>query len=155
MNYMKIISYDYISSSEVISKFIFKESENINIVDKTLIVPYFMVLEGIFQTAGKVARESTGNRFGAYIVSFKKVKFKRPIFKNEVINIKATLNKINNQNKCTLFNIYVSAGEEIIIDGCSLILKQDENVDSSQLNNSKCLTINEQLLNLNMEGRMK
>lgn len=135
MNYMKMVAFTKVTSEKSSTIFTYKNSEEVNRMDNDGIVPSFMVLEAIFQTAGRVAREYSGNTRGAYVVSFSGMKMSRVIFSYEKLEIHAELTSINQANHCFFLTISAFVGSENIIQKVRLILKQSDDIRTDQLNN--------------------
>ncbi|MCM3135798.1 hotdog fold thioesterase [Paenibacillus polysaccharolyticus] len=147
MDYMKMVHYLEISSSEVLSGFIYKDNEEFCELDKPVIVPMYLLLEAFFQTAGKVAREYSNNKSGGSIVSVSNLYFKRPILSNEYIRIRANLVSFNVSKRCFFFKLSVCIEEEVVISDADIIIKQEEGISSKYLNNST-LTDKEKILEI-------
>lgn len=137
MNYMRMVSFKKISKEEAISEIFFQEREAvlINEFDKKPSIYNFMVIEAIFQTAGRVAREYTDNKYGGIIVGFNEFKFKHNINLNKLIEIKAKLISYNEKLKSFFLEVSVYEEGKIILNKGTIIIKQDENISSHYLNN--------------------
>ena len=72
MNYMKMIKFKSVDLNKSTASLSFQEREEDlkNELECNNIVPYFTLIEAIFQTAGRVAREHSQNMYGGIIVSF-------------------------------------------------------------------------------------
>ena len=145
MNYMQMVSFVETSSSEVLSKFIYKRNEEYSELDKPILVPSYLVLEAIFQTAGKVAREYSNNKCGGSIVSFSGFTLVRPVFSNELINIKARLISFNEARRCFFLDVSVYAGQEVIVHNGQVLIMQDEAIKSQFLNNTDAVDVDNYL----------
>lgn len=139
MNYMKMVSFNKVTDRSSIATFVYKDNEDINSLDKSFLVPVFMLLEAIFQSTGKIAREFSENKRGAYVVSFGKVNFRRPVFSYEVLKLKSSLSSYNQLNGCVYLECSVYSGEEIIVDKAYVMLKQDDNINPVYLNNEESI----------------
>lgn len=136
MNYLKMVAFKSTSKSEGSALFTFKNSEEVNALDKDCIVPNFMILEAIFQAAGKVAREYSDNKRGAYIVSFSGMKFNRVVLSYEQLIIESKLMSMNKMNGCIYLSISAFVDKEVILKNVRLILKQSDDISTGYLNNS-------------------
>ena len=65
MNYMNMVKFEKVSREESLAIIYFQEREEIfrNELEHSSIVPYFVVIEAIFQTAGRAAREYSNNKY--------------------------------------------------------------------------------------------
>ena len=142
MNYMKMVAFTKVTIQKSSAVFIFKNSEEVNIIDNEGIVPGFMILEAIFQTAGKVAREYSGNTRGAYVVSFSGMKMSRILFSYELLLLHAELTSMNQANQCFFLTISAFVGDENILQKGRLILKQSDDIKTDRLNN--CSLVNQE-----------
>lgn len=145
MNYMKMIHFVHTSSTEVTSKFIYKESEEFSEVDKPFIVPSYLILEAMFQTAGKVAREYSNHQSGGSIVSFGNWHFKRPVFSNETMWIRAQFLSFHPTKRCFFIKVSMDSDSENIITSGEVIIMQDQSIENQYLNNTD-LEIKSQIL---------
>ena len=134
-----MVAFKNVTQTESDSLFIFKNSEETNSFDTDSIVPTFMLIEALFQSAGKVAREGSGNNRGAYIVSFSKLKLKRPIFSYEKLEIHSKILSTNGSSGCFFFTVSAKVKNETVLENMSLILKQDKYIKPKFLNNCTVL----------------
>lgn len=136
MNYMKMVDFIKVGNEAVTSRFIVKENERRECIENKVLVPNFLILEAIFQTAGKVAREFTNNVSGGTIVSFKNLNYVRPIFTNEITNMEARLISYNKIRKCLFIKVKVLIDHEVIIKDVDVIIMQDSSIKTDYLNNT-------------------
>jgi hypothetical protein len=150
---MKMIDFLEVSSEKSISQFIYRESDKINSFDIARLVPFYSVIEAIFQTAGAVARAFTENKKGGYIVNFSNLKFKRPVMMGELIIITANFISYSERQECFFLNTELKTALEndILVNGCDLIIKQDKSITTGKLNNIKKVNNQEYLLNLGFD----
>lgn len=104
--------------------------------DTGLTVPFYVLLESVFQTAGRLAREVTHNRHGAGIVSFSNFVFARPVFQDEQVTYYAKLLSVNEEKRSFFFRITISAEGQLIVPDGRLITKQEDVISTHSLNNN-------------------
>ncbi|MDR1418191.1 MAG: hypothetical protein LBI80_03440 [Endomicrobium sp.] len=150
MNYMKMINFLEVSPKKSISRFIYRESEEISSFDIARLAPFYSVIEAIFQTAGAVARAFTENKKGGYIVNFSNLKLKRPVMMDELIIITANFISYSERQECFFLKTELKTALEndILVNGCDLIIKQDKSITTGKLNNIKKVNNQEYLLSL-------
>lgn len=136
MDYMKMVLFKNVTKESSRALFVFKNSEKVNSFDNDCIVPVFMLIEAVFQTAGKVAREFSGNVRGAYVVSFNNLKFERIAYSYEIIEIHSKMVSVNTSNGCFFFNVSAYIKNEVILESATLILKQSDDIRTDYLNNN-------------------
>ena len=142
---MKMVSFIDISPSKVISEFIYKENQDFSELDQIILVPNYLVLEAMFQTAGRVAREYSNNKCGGSIVSFSNFNLVRPIFCNELLHIKAELISFNQHRRCFFLGVSVYKDQEVIVKDGRLLIIQDTAIQPQFLNNRYPVDINHYL----------
>lgn len=147
MNYMKMVNFIHITDSDIKAEIVFQEREEIftNTLNKDVIVPYYVVLEAMFQTAGRLARAITNNVYGGSIVSLSNFTFSRPILLNENITINAKILSFSDEQKSYFFQIILETENEQIIPEATLIIKQEQNILTENLNNKPILSKKEWL----------
>lgn len=95
-------------------------------------VPYFVILEAIFQTCGRHVRELTGGTRGGIIASLRHFTFSRPLLCHERVDYLSTKAKLDQQSG--FFKVAVKVeGEPILHEGL-LILRLTESMLGSELN---------------------
>ncbi|WP_379134453.1 hypothetical protein [Paenibacillus sp. sgz500958] len=151
---MKLVSFTRLSSTEVESCQVLQPREDVfeSEFDTGLTIPFFVLLESIFQTAGRLAREVTNNQYGAGIVSFSNFAFARPIFPDEKVTFSAKLLSINEDIRSFFFQIKISVEGQIIVPDGKLITKQEDVIATSDLNNSMMLSVEDGLIQLGLMG---
>ena len=147
MNYMKMIKFKSVDLNKSTASLSFQEREEDlkNELECNNIVPYFTLIEAIFQTAGRVAREHSQNMYGRIIVSFNEFCFHRPVFLNEKITIKAKIVSYNENLKIYFFSVSVYGENDIIIKDGAVLIKQEKIIKSNYLNNSMETSIEENM----------
>lgn len=135
MNYMQAVEFTYISTEYVESKVFYQKREEIfrGYFDFIKIVPWFIINEACFQTAGRLIRENTNNEYGGIVLSFNNFYFTRPLLPNETIFIKAILKSLTKES--AFINLSVQVDNEVIVNNGKLILLLTKEIVSNHLNN--------------------
>ncbi len=138
MNYMNMVKFTNVSLEESTAVIYFQEREEIFKAENDClnIVPYFVLIEAIFQTAGRVAREYSNNIYGGIIASFSDFCFSRPIFTDEMLTIKAKILSYNEKAKVFYFQVSLYCEDEVILPNGIILIKQEKIISSEYLNNS-------------------
>lgn len=148
MNYMNMVKFIHVSFKNAVASICFQEREELfnKDINQTNIVPNFVIIEAIFQTAGRIAREYSNNVYGGIIVSFNNFNFIRPVFTDEQLTINANLLSYNDKAKVFYLQVSLSGeeNEKILPDGVVLI-KQVKQITSDYLNNNMKFSIDENL----------
>lgn len=154
MRYMQLVSFTRVSTSEAEACQVLQPREDVfeAELDTGLTVPFYVLLESVFQTAGRLAREVTHNRYGAGIVSFSNFVFARPVFQDEQVTYYARLLSVNEEIRSFFFRVTISAGGEIIVPDGRLITKQENVISTHSLNNNTRLSAEDGMNLLNVEG---
>lgn len=139
-NYMKNSIIQKIIDDEIEALFICKQSDVNIAIDTDIYVPSYLIIESIFQTAGRLVREYKQKQYGGYIVQIKGLSFSKPIYCNTLITIKAKYISYNKKNECSFVSISVTQGNILLVNGATLIIKQDSSIKEEFLNNSIFLT---------------
>lgn len=134
MNYMKMVSFVVVKSDYTISETAFYEREEFfrDSFPNKKIVPTFVIMESIFQTAGRMVRAYTNSEYGGIIASFSNFNFTRPILANETIRISSHL-KSSNEKSCFVL-ISLTVENEPILQNGKLMLILEPAIISNQLN---------------------
>ena len=142
MNYLHMIAVKEITTDKIVSYACFQCREEIfrEQLNFIKIVPIYLILESCFQTAGRFARELTNNRMGAYVVSFNRFDFKRPIFANEILFFTACFK--SQLEEMMRFKVSIDSEVDNILSSGEVILKQTEQITNEYLNNAKGDEIN-------------
>lgn len=153
LRYMQLVSFTRISASEAEACQVLQPREDIfeAELDTGLSVQFYVLLESVFQTAGRLAREVTHNRYGAGIVSFSNFVFARPVFQDEEVTYSAKLLSVNEELRSFFFRVTIAAGGEVIVPDGRLITKQEDVISTQSLNNNTRLSAEEGMNLLNVE----
>ena len=145
MNYMTMVKFEKVSLEESLATIYFQEREELfkKELDHSNIVPYFVIIEAIFQTAGRVAREYSDNTYGGIIVSFNDFCFNRPIFADE--QLKAKILSYNNNSKVYYLHVSLYGDTDIILSNGVIMIKQVKQITSNYLNSSIKMPIDKNL----------
>lgn len=135
---MKMVNFILVEGDYALSEAIFSEREEFfrNSFPNKKIVPSFVIIESIFQTAGRMIRAHTSDAYGGIIASFSNFNFTRPILANEAVRISSYL-KSSNEKSCLVF-ISLTVENEVIFENGKLMLVLEPTIVSDQLNNSLC-----------------
>lgn len=135
MNYMQAVEFLEISRDKAVSRIFYQKREEFfrNHFNFIKIVPWFLINEACFQTAGRLVREHTANKFGGIVASFSNFNYTRPFLPNENIIINIKLQSIN--DKSSLFYLSIKIEEEVVLKKGKLILLLNEEIISKTLNN--------------------
>jgi 3-hydroxymyristoyl/3-hydroxydecanoyl-(acyl carrier protein) dehydratase len=139
MNYMHLIKITSLDKDTVKSRVCFYKREEFfrNHFNKIKVVPSFLLLEAIFQTAGRLSRFVHGNKMGGTIVSFRHFSLSRPIFANEELMITACL--ISSNAGSSYFSVDVFSSEpsleEHLLKSGKLLISLNEGIATKKLNN--------------------
>lgn len=139
MNYMSMVSFVKLDSQYAIGKLCCQKREEFfrEYFSKIKIVPIFMILESVFQTAGRIAREGKINISGGVIASFRSYDFSRPIFANEDFYIHVELKSENQTGLCFETSIGASLEDmNSIMNKGVLIIARHQGIEAGQLNSS-------------------
>lgn len=138
MRYMQLVSFTRVGPMEAESCQVLQPREDVFEAecDTGLTVPFYVLLESVFQTAGRLAREVTHNRHGAGIVSFSNFVFVRPVFQDEQVTYYAKLLSVNEEKRSFFFRITISAEGQLIVPDGRLITKQEDVISTHSLNNN-------------------
>lgn len=147
MNYMNMVKFERVSLEESLATIYFQEREELfkRELDYSNIVPYFAIIEAVFQTAGRVAREYSNNTYGGIIVSFNDFCFNRPIFTDEQLTLKAKILSYNDNSKVYYLRVSLYRDTEIILPNGVVLIKQVKQITSSYLNSSIKMPIDKNL----------
>jgi len=142
MNYLHMIAVKEITTDKITSFASFQCREEVfrEQLNFIKIVPIYLVLEACFQTAGRLARALTNNRMGAYVVSFNRFDFKRPVFANEILTFTAYFRL--QLEEMMRFKVSIDSEGERILSSGEVILKQTKQITNEYLNNTKGDEIN-------------
>lgn len=134
MNYMQAVEFMALSEKEITARVMYQKRECCfnPPFDRIQIVPFYMIHEAIFQTAGRLVRFLSGNQKGGIVASFRNFAFSRAILPNEMIHIQATCVKCGDDS--AFFRIKVSVEQEEIFENGTLILLPTASIISSELN---------------------
>lgn len=154
MNYMNMVKFEKVNLEESLATIYFQEREELfkRELDCSNIVPYFAIIEAVFQAAGRVAREYSNNTYGGIIVSFNDFCFNRPIFADEQLTLKAKILSYNDNSKVYYLQVSLYADTDIILPNGVVLIKQVEQITSSYLNSSIKIPIDK---NLNVIGYVR
>lgn len=135
---MNMVKFINVTLEESIAVIYFQEREEIFKAenDCSNIVPYYVLIEAIFQTAGRVAREYSNNIYGGIIASFSDFCFSRPVFTDELLTIKAKILSYNDKAKVFYFRISLHGEDDVILPNGVILIKQEKIISSEYLNNS-------------------
>lgn len=139
MNYIKMIELVRVDSLHAVSTASFQSREAL--VDETVwkypMIPLYLLIEAVFQNAGRLRRFVQGEDSGGVIVGMSGFQFFRPVFENEVLFFHASLLSASD-NACYFDNRIVTDSQDIVLAGGKLIISKNERIDPSILNrNSK------------------
>lgn len=128
MNYMNMVTFITLTKNKAMSKLCCQKREAYfrDYFDNIKIVPIFIILEAIFQTAGGAARSSRlENTLGGVIACYRKFNFYRPIMANEEFFISAELRA--EDEKGSFYEISVAEDinmKKIIMENGTLIVSK-------------------------------
>lgn len=150
MNYMNMVRFEKVTREEATAVLYFQEREEIFKTENSIsgIVPYFVIIESLFQTAGRVAREYSDNVYGGIIVSFNDFNFSRPVFSDEYLTIKARILSYNEKAKVFYFQISLYGENDTILENGTVLIKQEKQITSDYLNNSIQVPVEQKLKEL-------
>jgi 3-hydroxymyristoyl/3-hydroxydecanoyl-(acyl carrier protein) dehydratase len=136
LNYMKMVRFIEVSGDYVLSETQFSEREEFfrHNYPRKKIVPPFVIIESIFQTAGRMVRAYTNDKFGGIIASFSNFNFIRPIFANETVRISSRFKSGHEKSCMVLINLVVE--DQVILENGKLMLILEPGIVSDHLNNS-------------------
>lgn len=142
-----MVKFKSLSLNDALAILCFQEREEIfkNELDCSHIVPYYVILEALFQTAGRIAREYSENTYGGIIVNFSDFDFTRPVFFNEELTIKAWIKSYNSKMRIFYFSVSLLIRDEIVLPEGHIMIKQTNQIKSNYLNNSILKSVNENL----------
>lgn len=146
MNYMSMVPFVKVDSRVAISRLLCQKREEFfrHYFKKAKIVPVFVILESIFQTAGRIAREGKINISGGVIASFRGYDFSRPIFANEDCYIHAELKFENETGLCFETSIGLSqVDKDSVMKSGMLIIARHRGIEGGQLNSSPINEVDE------------
>jgi len=137
MNYLNMVDFLVVNEEKVISRLCCQKRESYlrAFFDNVKIIPNFIILEAIFQTAGRLARnQNQNNSSGGIIASYRNFCFTRPLFAGEDIQIIA--NCVSSNEKSFYFKIFiVNDKQEKILENGTLIISKLKNLKGSVFNN--------------------
>lgn len=147
MNYMHMVKFKSLSLRDALAVLCFQEREEIfkNELNCSNIVPYYVILEALFQTAGRIAREYSENTYGGIIVSFSDFDFTRPVFFNEELTIKAWIKSYNSRLRIFYFSVTLLIGNKTVLPEGHIMIMQTNQIKSNYLNNNILKSVNENL----------
>lgn len=132
---MKMVEFLKITPDYVTSYVRFSKREEFfrNYFEKIKIVPSYVIMESIFQTAGRLIRCRTNDQYGGIIASFSKFNFERPILPNEDVIIHTEF--VSEINMTCMTGVSVEADSKKILNRGKLMLMYEPAIISDRLNN--------------------
>jgi hypothetical protein len=137
MDYMKIVCFMSSDPQKVVAQFRCDIHQETSLLDMPLLVPCYLLLETVFQTSGKAAREHLGSQYGGYIVQLQNFCLSRPVFCGETLTIESTVMNFHKTNQCSLVRVEIYSGTECIEKEGLVIVKNDSSLEEGFLNNSE------------------
>lgn len=134
MNYMQAVDFVEITTEKVEAHVLYQRREEFFRYhhQHKKIVPWYIIIEAIFQTGGRLIREATGGKKAGIIISFRNFHFARPLLPSEHILINVKLQSL--KEDVALVDIQLISQKKILETGQIMFGLRAEIV-SEHLNN--------------------